>query len=810
MRFMRKLITLTVMVVGFAAICIPKSAAEADWNQFDTVAGFPIEVTIDSSFISKISKYEGKKLTLLGECPGGTIEERSYVEDGIASFTVTEEWTRKSGPCNFTLVDNEGKQIEHGSAEIFPDVVATRSLELVDSGDEFVVDREVELKAGFFDQYGNIAASQIVLLSSDADIEQGAEDIEGYMHFFVVPERGGEISLSLVDTLTGDSKRFRFQVTDPNANVKNGGNGGSRSNTVTQLLGELIRASLLDEYQGADDGGDSGSGLDYGLVDSFEAIVGDDESTLRLNEQYDLEIVALDRRGRRVENFVDRVIVETTDVDAVIPTGSVRFKATERGSKILPLSVMFQTPGEQEITIRDAADPEEVFGKTKVWVLGQHGAATSRDIVIEEYPGVSAGSTITISGTAPAYTNLHLFESDPEGGEKFIARTSSGEAGEFSFEVKLDSYVDLHTLLIRDPEGRANESESILISVDSSAPVLSNVTVTPSSVSPGGSFTVSMEAESGESVWVKIGSSDEVELTEGDRGTDGMSIYDGTFTAPDKPGIVKVTVKVRDRAGNEVTEETSLTVITSAIGIPKVMGLSAQVQSQDVMLSWNGVTEASRYRIYFGPDPTNLTRTVETSGATTNVKLTGLKAGQSYAFAVTAVTQMNEESAEKSMVVTARTQGSIFSFAATGRVNGAHLAWNPLADSSIQAYRIKYGVQSGVYSEERIVSASSTEYPLSDLINGVTYVVLLEAIKKNGDIITDTVEVEVTAGQNGMPGMKLSQHEPLPFSVGGGTHGVAPKLPRGGGGMVPLVGVICLIVCWGFSRKIFSLQFMNI
>lgn len=800
------------MVVGSMAICIPRTAANADWNQFDTVAGFPIEVTVDSSLISKIEKYEGKKLTLLGECPGGTVEERSYVEDGIASFTVTEEWTRKSGPCNFTLVDNEGKQIEHGSAEIFPDVVASRRLELVDPDDEFIVGREVELKAGFFDQYENTAASQIVLLSSDADIEQGAEDIEGYMHFFVVPERGGELSLSLVDTLTGESKRFRFQVTDPSASVGNGGSGESRGNTVTQLLGELIRASLLDEYQGADVGKPDDVGLDYGLVDSFDIVVGDDESTLRLNEQYDLEVTALDRRDRKVENFVDRVIVETTDVDAVIPSDSVRFKATERGRKILPLSIMFQTPGEQEITIRDAGDPTEVLGKAKVWVMGQDGQIASRDIVIEEYPKATAGSAVTISGTAPAYTNLHLFESDPEGGEKFIARTSSGESGAFSFAVKLDPSVDLHTLLIRDPEGRANESESILISVDSSAPGLSNVTVAPSSVSPGEKFTVSMEAESGESVWVKVGTSNEVELTEGEKGTDGMSIYDGTFTAPARPGVVRVIVKVRDRVGNEVTEETSLKVILSAIGIPKVMGLSAQVKAQDVMLTWNPVAEASRYRIYFGPDPTNLTRTVETKGMTTNVRLTGLKAGKSYAFAVTAVTQMNEESAEKGMVVTARTQGSIFDLAATGKVNGARLVWKALVGEKVQAYRIKFDVQSGVYQGELIASASSTQFDLPDLINGVTYVVLLEAVKKDGDIITDTVETEVTAGQDGMPGMKLSQYEPLPFAVGGGVHGSAPsvrapKLPRGGGGMMWVVlmlgGVVFVRV---LSEKIFNLQ----
>ncbi len=806
MRFMRKLITLTAMVVGLVAICIPKTAAEADWNQFDTVAGFPIEVTVDSSLINKISRYEGKKITLLGECPGGTIEERSYVEDGIASFTITEEWTRKSGPCNFTIVDNEGKQIEHASAEIFPDVVASRRLEFVDD-EEFIVDRETELRAGFFDQYGNIAASQIVLLSSDADIEKGTEDIEGYVHFFVVPERGEEMSLSLVDTLTGDSKRFRFSVTDPSAETRS---NGSRSSTVTQLLGELIRASLLDEYQTGDDG-DNGRGSNYDLVDSFDVVVGDGStSTLNINQQYDLTITALSR-GKKV-NYVDSVIIETTDVDAVVPSKSKKFKAVGRGELIVPLAIMFQTPGEQTVTVRDEADPTEIFGKTKVWVLGREGTASNLDIIVDEYPEITASKTVTISGTAPAYTNLHLFESNEEGGEKFIAKSSSGNDGNFSFDVSLDISTELHTLLIRDPEGRANESDQFIIMVDASTPELMNVTVAPSSVAPGGTFTVSMRAESGESVWVKIGSADEVELTEGDRGSDGMSVYDGTFTAPDQPGVIKITVKVSDRAGNEVTEEASLKVIASATGIPKVMGLSAKVQDQDVLLTWHPVSQAQRYRIYFGPDSTNLTRTVETSVATTSVKLTGLKAGKSYAFAVTAVTQMGEESTEKSMIVTARTQGSIFNLAATGMVNGARLMWKALSDEKVQAYRIKFGVQSGVYPGEYTLSASATQYDLPDLINGVTYVVKLEAVKKNGEVITDTVETEVTAGQNGMPGIKLSTHEPLPFTVGSGVHGSAPtvrpnKVPRSGGGVMSFLGVVCLMACWGFSRKIFNYQF---
>ncbi len=803
--FMKKNI-ISVLLGAFLFFLPLATASAVNWEEFDTVAGIGMTVRVDG-----LEHLERTQVTFLFACKGGTIQRIADVDGGDAEVVMKDEEVQKAGVCNVRVFNDDGEEVAGGAFEIFPDVPVRFELDQV-SGDDLTLDEESEFRAGYFDKFGNPTSERLVLLSADGDVRKEEEDQLGYLHFFFTPDNAGVVTLKLVDTLTDATKEFDFDVIDPTPPpVAQAPSSVNRSDSVTTLLGELIRASLLDEYTSNPDGNADAGERDYGLVDSFDVEVGDDGTTLRVNEQTDLSITVLDRRGRTVQNYVDRVTIETSDPDAIIPSGSVRFKATDRGHKVLPLALMFQTPGEQTITVRDEADPEEIFGITKIWVLGSSSAPSNREIVILEKPGATAGRKIVISGTAPAYTNLDLYSVDGAEAETKLATTASDENGAFTFEVTLGSEHSDYTLFVRDPEERVKDSEHITVHIDATAPVLQNVLLTPGTLSTGGFFTVSAEAEAGESVTANLPGTDRIVLTrKRPAETQGFDLYEGTLTAPASAGQHAVAVIARDQAGNETTQNAMLTVESAVQGFPVVQGLKAELQDQDVLLSWIKVPDAASYRVYFGSAAANLERFVD-SGNSMSVRLTGLPAGETF-FAVTAISHSGEESVEKSAVVSVLIKGSLFELNVSGRVNGAHLAWIAPPGIDIAHYVVRYGVESSRPTEERLVSANLTELDLFDLINGVTYYVSLSAMLKNGQLMNDRVEITVTAGQNGMPGISLSIADPLPGGIGGpgrsdapvssGSHGAAeyPVMPASGPSM--WIFFVMALLCIGIFPSV--------
>lgn len=763
-------------------LSFPMSVRAVSWEDFDTVAGIPETIVVD-----KLEKLERQSVLFIFDCAGQTFDRQADVDGGDAEVVLQSSDVEKAGVCAVRVMNNSNEMVAQGSFEIFADVPVQWEL-LPLEGEPFLLDQTVELKAGYFDKFRNPTTSRLVAVSGDGDIMRHEEDAEGYLHLSFTPDTAGTVEIKLIDTLTDESRSFTFDVEDPTpppvAAAPAPTNG---ADAVTTLLGQLIRASLLTEYGKSGDQ-QAATNQDYGLVDSFEVDVGDSASSIAVNEQQDLIITALDRRGRIVENYVDRVTIETSDPDAVTPSGLVRFKASDRGRKVLPLTIMFQTSGEQTVTVRDEADPTQVFGMTKVWVLGHTAAPANRSITILEQPSDVMGRTVTISGTAPAYTNLDLYSIDTEGIEKKLATTSSDADGTFTYTVTLEDITSTHTLFVRDPEGRVNDSDHITITVDSVPPVIRNPILTPASATPNMLVSVSVEAESTLQVTASLPTGAPVILTEKQPSSEaGFSIYEGTITAPSAPNQYLVTIAAADAAKNEEKTTSMLIVGAGVNGLPAVTNFRAEVLNDEVKLSWDLVQGASHYRVYFGSSPMNLDRFIDTSTAVTSIRLTGLMSGQMTYFAVTGLAPSGEESVEKSDVVSATLRGSIFELRAQGTTNGAILTWVSPPGIDVDRYRIRYGIQPNAYTEERWVPQNLAQFEIHDLINGVPYFLSLSLLQKNGQMIEDTVETSVTPGENGMPGVSLGITDPLPVGIGGpdiydGTHSVAPvqSIPSSG------------------------------
>ncbi|MBT3835193.1 fibronectin type III domain-containing protein [Candidatus Peribacteria bacterium] len=590
-----------------------------------------------------------------------------------------------------------------------------------------------------------------------ATLELGAEDttIAGYYDVELEDSDGNKItsgSFEVFEDVPAELVRELLGDSSPISDTRD----------TSESRRSSLGASLLDEYDRDKEEEDNNRS---GFIDHFDIEI--ENRVVRINEQMDISIIARDRNDKRVDDYIGEVIVETTDPDAQIPISAVKFFASDRGVVDLPLAIMFGTPGTHTMYISDDED-ENVFGEIELRVVGRSSNVGQGQIAIEmPKDGGSIANNATISGTAPAYINLELVNLNTVNGEAEVLKIGeSDKDGKFRFQVSLDPNKTQYEFMVREGEGGiGRESQSAKVTVDAEAPQIHNATLMPDTVLAGTAFSVSISADSGNQASVKVGGNQPVVMPEGVIGDDGKSTYQATIDAPDQPGSYTIQVTIKDSAGNGNSQSLILTV--QSTGLPVVAGVKAQPVEKDVLVSWSSVHNAAQYRIYFGPSAQDLSSHVDTASSAPSARLTGLNSSQTYYFAVSALDPQNRESVSKSEVVSAATQGSIFGAIVTPRVNGAFINWTMPNDISASKFSIRYGVQPGMYTEQRIVSGTKNSYEFIDLMNGINYYILISAVKDGGEVINDVVESTVVPGSGGKPGFHFSANESPIAPMGG-------------------------------------------
>ena len=713
----------------------------------DTIAGFGAEIEVEGPASTdievRITPPRGKDVLL-----SGRTDNR-----GEAIIEVDPEDTEQAGIYEVTV------EAAVTTFEVFPGAPSAFTLATVD-GEGLRTRTESILRAGVEDEYGNPVSGRPILLIADrGDVEKLDEetDVEGVARFTFTPSGNGEVTFTMVDVLSEDTKTFTFDV-----------GSGQR--------GSPLRASLLDEFEREDE--EEEEETEYGFVDHFS--IESAERSVRMNEPFDIAIVALDRNDKRVEDYVGRVVITSSDPDSQVPRTAVRFYASDRGRVELPLSVTFGTPGTHLLHAYDEED-REIAGDEEFRVFGNDSPMEQGHIVITS-PGSDATvgtGPVEIQVHAPAYINLSLYDNDE------LKSTGASDAeGLFTFTITLDPSVPVHTVYVMEGEGGLDrKSGTVRLTVDTTIPKIESISLLPERVSAGRMTTLSVTAEAGHSVTATLAGNDPLSLVEGESAAEGLSVYQVSLTAPDVPGNYPVVVTLSDAAGNRASETKNLTVELG--GLPSVTGLRAYAEDREVLLEWVPVDGATEYRVYFGVQPQDLSTHVDTHSPGASARLAGLQGGQTYYFAVTALGADARESESRGAIVSATTFGSLFQLKVTPLVNSAGMEWIAPPGAEVIAYRIQYGVQSGIPTEQRLLSPQVTRFQIPDLINGVTYFVTLGALLRDGELLADSAELSVTPGQNGRPGLALSATDPLPSdflvgSVPGSRHPSAPATPRSG------------------------------
>jgi len=182
-------------------------------------------------------------------------------------------------------------------------------------------------------------------------------------------------------------------------------------------------------------------------------------------------------------------------------------------------------------------------------------------------------------------------------------------------------------------------------------------------------------------------------------------------------------------------------------------GLIATGGTNQVTLSWNTVSSATSYNVYYATSSgvTKTSGTKISSAATSPAVLTGLAAGTSYYYIVTAVNSAGESTASIQVAATTlptapapTAPAAPTGVSATGGTNQATITWPAVAGAS--SYNIYWSSTPGVTKTSGTkVAAATSPYVKTALSAGTTYYFIVTAANSVGESAASTQVTATTA-----------------------------------------------------------------
>jgi len=752
----------------------------------DSIAGLGTEVTVKSV-------ETAERLSLLLENPlGEEFTMPMTTANGATTLLVPGRYTEVAGKYSGTLRSSRHTLAET-SFEISPGKLDVEQSELslerafLEADGEDTAKVTVILRDAFGNPLPGRPTELITSRSTDRITPLASEtDSEGRQRFLLRTREPGPLTVTALDILSSTVLSQRAEVL-AGAIPPIGGHPASRPRWFSPEDYSLweddlrnayptftpysrrTRASLLERTYA--------QGQDFDILGGFEITV--DPPELHVNDVASVRIRAVDRFGQTVQDYIGTVrIYSPTDPEASLPgfgrgEGEVTFAPRNLGEKLLPLVLSFTRPGPQTLRIEDRTDPRNIIsGEIEILVSGEAGIPDERRIQITSHKQDQAVNTneITLEGIGPPFVNLLI-----TGGTEDV-QGETDQTGRFSAPVKLSPTQRDFTLRVRDDSGRY-DSGSLHLILDQEDPEIRSMTFSPEKPQKGSNVLLIVESEP-QLARLTMRLSDEDDEKPLTENSTEAGTYQLLFTAPASGSYQPILVAV-DAAGNTTEVRTMLLVTPDAL--PKVQNVKAEARANAVELTWDPITEekVDAYRVYVGEKPGDFLYTLDTDRATSSATVAGLRAGELYYFAATALAA-DRESAEKSDVVSARVLGT--KMTVTEQEESLLLEWTFPEGTPLSSFLLEYGIEAARYTEKRILNGELRAYTLRDLLGGVTYYLRLTPISTTGDLLSD-----LTATGQGKPiasGFHAAAPEAIPISIV-----EPPAVPRTPASGIPPIAV---------------------
>lgn len=230
------------------------------------------------------------------------------------------------------------------------------------------------------------------------------------------------------------------------------------------------------------------------------------------------------------------------------------------------------------------------------------------------------------------------------------------------------------------------------------------------------------------------------------RGLDGVfdnvkiTVSNGILNITNKnTGAVIFTASVKDIKNGQFTDNFEDLPQTPALPVAP-SGVTALGGAGQVTLSWGAVSNATAYNVYYATSPgVTVANGTKVSNATTPFVQSGLAAGTSYYFIVTAVNSAGEgaASAQVSAATAAAQPVPVVPTApagliATGGTNQVTLSWSSV--STATSYNVYFATTSGVTKANGTkISSVTSPAVLGGLTAGTTYYYIVTAVNSVGE-----------------------------------------------------------------------------
>ena len=525
------------------ALLIPSAGATStssiNVDTTDTVAGYSALIRV-----SQASPEESIEIRV--EKPDGSnvILEEKTDRYGKAKIDLEGFYTKRAGQYTVTTQTTTGAKTD--TFKVYPDDVSpTRStLELNKQSASANGNDYTQLKVSLKDQYANpITGHTVQLLSSRLTDEivrispRGYTDEQGAIIYHLYSRESGISTFLAHDSTSNITLNDRARVAFYEPITKTTERGGHQVSLASSTAGPV---SYL----------------------SFEELP---ESTT-VGKTLNFTLSAYDDGGNLATDYTGLIRFSATDGNASLPN-DYQFEAEDQGSHTFSLSLNFQTTGTQTLTATDINNTD-IFGEKELTInnkgTGQNTMTTNPNSVAQGVsngdfdiftpaPGTYSSNSLTFSGEARYGLSLEILDNgqllgtaDTTPDNSFTYEATGLSEGEHTFYLKLI-----------DSDGAIQDnSGEITITIDTDAPELDHIEVSPNDGVPAGSlFTITAFSEPNLPQMAIIFNNGIFEMTE-DLLVEG--VYEVSLTAPQDLGEHSIDALLVDELGNEIVSSNVL------------------------------------------------------------------------------------------------------------------------------------------------------------------------------------------------------------------------------------------------------------